>query len=353
MDREINSLVRTSVRDMKSYTTETTNKLDMSTNANLVGVNTVCRKVLTKLAKSDLSQYPTLHSDDLRNALAKKYRYKPENFNIGNGSDGLLDLIFKAFINPGDSVISPTPSFSMYNFFATSHLGRAVTVKLKDNLQLDAKKMIDAGGKITIICNPNNPTGKCFEEKDIYYILENAKGIVLIDEAYAEFSRKSYIGEIKNYNNLIITRTFSKAYGLASIRVGYAVADERTIEILDRIKPPYCLNILSETIAAEALKSNAFLNKTIKIIESEKREMYKKLRAIGTNPYPSDANFILVKLPVNSKTFCKKLEKEGILIKDVGGLPLLENHVRITVGTKTQNKLLIGKMSKVLDDMKN
>jgi histidinol-phosphate aminotransferase len=353
MDMEIDNYIRSSVRDMKPYSTETTRRLDMSTNTNLIGADPACKKVLMKLTNSKLNQYPTQNSDNLRNVLAKKHQYKPENFIVGNGSDEILDLVAKAFINPGDAVVYPTPSFSMYGFFTTSNLGRVVTIKLKNNFQLDAKKMISANGKITTICNPNNPTGKCFEKKDVYNILENAQGIVLIDEAYAEFSHKSFIEEIENYNNLIITRTFSKAYGLASIRVGYAVSNEKIIGILNRIKPPYNLNAISETIAVEALKSDAFLNKTIRTIDIEKKELYKKLKAIGTTPHLSDANFILVKLPVNSKTFCKKLEKEGILIKDVGGLSLLENHVRITVGTRMQNKLLIGKMSRVLAKMKS
>lgn len=350
---KINNLVRSSVKDMKPYRTETTTKLDMSTNANLIGINSICKKVLMEMAKSDLSQYPTQNSDNLRNTLAEKYHYSPDNFVVGNGSDEILDFVVKAFTNPGDKIVFPTPSFAMYGFYTSANLGRIVSIQLKGNFQLDVKKMIDAKGKLTMFCSPNNPTGNSFREKDIRDIIENARGIVLIDEAYAEFSGKSFIEEIEKYENLIITRTLSKAYGLASIRVGYAIGNKKIIRILNRIKPPYNLNAISEAIAAEALKSDAFLNKTIRTIETEKNELYKKLKSIGTTPYPSDTNFILVKLPVNSKAFCKKLEKEGVLIKDVGNLPLLENHVRITIGTRVHNKLLIEKMSKVLGKMKN
>lgn len=341
---------RKNLKELKPYVTEEFKGLRMDTNANILGINPAITKAL-RAKKFAINQYPSANSDLLRNALAKELRLSSDSIIVGNGSDEILDFIIRAYLEPNDTVAIPTPTFVMYKIYGILSFGKVVEIPLtKDNKiwNLDVSKFIGAKPKITIIANPNNPTGNCFPEKDILKIVRGRKGIVVIDEAYAEYSGKSFLSYVNKYSNLIITRTFSKAYGIAGLRVGYGVAHENIIKELLKVKPPYNLNVVSEALAVEALKYKRWLDKIVRITIEERELMSKALVKLGFEVFPSEANFILAKAPVKSEKLCLELKKRGILIKDFGSQHLLENCVRITVGRKADNNKLIANITKIL-----
>ncbi len=298
----------------------------------------------------NLNLYPSPSSRNLRVGLADFYDLDPGQIIVGNGSNETLNIILRAFINPGDRVLYPTPSFSMYPPYIKINMGEPCPIPLLDDFKLDLKSILNQEAKVTIICSPNNPTGNCFETEKIMEIIEK-KRLVLIDEAYAEFSDQSFIRYLDQYPNLMISRTFSKAWGLAGIRTGYLIANKKLIEKLMPIKSPYNLNTLSEYLAVNALKNCPdFVNQYKDMVVQERPRLATKLESLGFKTYPSDANFLLAKPPIKSTKLVKLLRKEGVFIKDVSHYPQLAGHVRITVGTRAMNEMIIEKMGKILGD---
>ncbi|MDI6708662.1 MAG: histidinol-phosphate transaminase [Candidatus Thermoplasmatota archaeon] len=341
---------RKDIKLLKPYFAEQFKGLRMDTNANILGINPAITRALST-AKFAINQYPAPNSDFLRKALAKKLKLSPDNIIAGNGSDEILDFIMRAYLEPNDALAIPTPTFVMYKIYGILNFAKVIEIPLtrtKKVWDLDVSAFLKAKPKITIIANPNNPTGNCFPENDILKIIENSKGIIVIDEAYAEYSGKSLLPYINKYSNLIITRTFSKAYALAGLRIGYGVAQQSIIEELLKVKPPYNLNAVSESLAIEALKSNAWLKKIVKITIEEREKLSKELEKLGFEVYPSVTNFVLAKAPINSEKLCAALRKKAILIKDFGMQKELENCVRITIGKREDNSRLIKSINVIL-----
>ncbi len=296
----------------------------------------------------NLNLYPSPSSQNLRVGLADFYDLDPGQIIVGNGSNENLNIILRAFINPGDKVLYPTPSFSMYPSYTKINMGKPWPIPLLDGFKLDLESILKQEAKLTIICSPNNPTGNCFEVEKIMEIIKR-KRLVLIDEAYVEFSDQSFIPYLDQYPNLMISRTFSKVWGFAGIRTGYLMANKKLIEKLMPIKPPYNLNSLSEYLAINALKNCPdFINQYKNMVLQERPRLAKKLESLGFKTYPSDANFLLAKPPIKGRKLVELLRKEGVFIKDVSHYPQLAGHVRITVGTRAINEVLIEKMGRIL-----
>jgi histidinol-phosphate aminotransferase len=339
--------VRKDLRAFKPYVAEEFKGLRMDTNTNIIEENpTILRALKTK--KFALNYYPSSNSDYLRNALAKELKICNDNIIVGNGSDEILDFIMRAYLEPGDRVAIPVPSFVMYKIYAKLNFANLIEIPLLNNWELDRNKIINSNAKIIIIGYPNNPTGNCFYKSDILRIIDSVKGIVVLDEAYAEYSNKTMLTYIKKYDNLVITRTFSKAYGIAGLRVGYGIAQENIIRELNKIKPPYNLNLVSELLAIEALKSKRWVNKIVRITITEREKLSKELEKLGFFVYHSDSNFILANSSIKSERLCLELKKKGILIKDFSSQKLLENCVRITIGRQEDNERLIQAITKIL-----
>lgn len=297
-----------------------------------------------------LNLYPSPSSQNLRVRLADFYGLDPGQIMVGNGSNETLNIILRAFINPGDRVLYPAPTFSMYPSYIKINMGEPCPIPLLEGFKLDVEAILNQEAKLTIICSPNNPTGNCFEAEKIMRIINN-KRLVLLDEAYAEFSDQNFIRYLDRYPNLMISRTFSKVWGLAGIRTGYLMAHEKLIEKLMPIKPPYNLNSLSECLAVNALKNCPdFVDHYKNMVIQERPHLAEKLESLGFKTYPSHANFLLAKPPIKSTKLVKLLRKEGVFIKDVSHYPQLAGHVRITVGTRTMNEVVLQKMSKILGD---
>ncbi len=270
-----------------------------------------------------------------------------ENTFLGNGSDEAIDLLYRAFCNPGkDNVIILPPTYGMYEVSANINDVEVRKVDLLPNFQLDLEKIaetIDANTKLIFICSPNNPTGNSIIRTDIETILANFKGLVVIDEAYINFAKqKTFIQELTEYANLVVLQTFSKAWGLAALRLGMAFSSRPVIDILNKVKPPYNINQATQDLALAALNNIQQVNQWITITVAERERLRTELAQLPMvkKVYPSDANFILVEVEDAIATYNTLMDK-GIIVRDRSKVTLCEGCLRITVGTVAENTELI------------
>lgn len=294
------------------------------------------------------NRYPDPLQLDVKEKLGKIKGLPTQNIFLGNGSDEAIDILFRAFCNPGvDNVIICPPTYGMYEVSANINDVKVIKVPLTpDEFQLDTPnilKAINKNSKLIFICCPNNPTGNGVKWDSVKTILENFEGIVVIDEAYINFARyRSLIPELLNYPNLIILQTLSKAWGLAGLRVGMAFASEPIIDIFNSIKPPYNINSVSQKLALEALDNTDKINNWIKTIVEEREILITEISKLSfvLRVYPSEANFILIKVKDAIAAYNYLVSKE-IIIRDRSKVELCEGCLRITIGTKEENKLLL------------
>ena len=332
----------------KYYNPDVGKAVRLDTNTNVLGSNPAAEKFLSTFRPS-LDNYPNTYSDNLRDALGELYGLERENFVAGSGSDEMLDLVFKTFSDWGSTSTIPIPSYTLYDYFITMNGGRSEFVDLTEDFQLDVDAMVRSGSKIILIPSPNNPTGNSFRIKDLEEILSKAKGIVVVDEAYAEYAEESMVRRVNEFDNLIVLRTFSKAYAMAALRIGYAVSNLNIAGMMNCVKIPYSLNMMSEMAAVAAVKDQSFIERSVKMVREQRPYLTEGLRKLGFQPYPSDSNFILAKAPIDHKVLVDGLKEKGVLIRDFGQKRRTENCVRMTVGTKELNDLLLQKMAEVID----
>lgn len=292
------------------------------------------------------NRYPDPMQWAVKKRLSEIKGVPPQNIFLGNGSDEAIDILFRAFCVPGkDNVITVPPTYGMYEVSANINDVAIKNVPLTPDFQLDLEKIaeaIDASTKLIFICSPNNPTANSINREDIETILANFPGLVVIDEAYINFSRqKTFIQELTEYGNLVILQTLSKAWGLAGLRVGMAFASEEVIEVFNKVKPPYNINQSSQQLALEALNNIDQVNDWIRETIMERELLVKNLAALPfvVSIYPSDANFILVKT-TDAKGIYNFLVDRGIIVRDRSKVTLCEGCLRITIGTISENQVL-------------
>ena len=293
------------------------------------------------------NRYPDPIQFKVKQRLSEIKGIPPENIFLGNGSDEAIDILFRAFCRPGvDNVITLPPTYGMYEVSANINDVEVRKIKLTPDYQLDMEgiaEAIDENTKIIFICSPNNPTGNSINRADIETILANFQGLIVIDEAYINYSRqKTFIQELTEYANLVVLHTLSKAWGLAGLRLGMAFASEEIIKVFNKVKPPYNINEASQRIALEALQNVEQINNWIKLTVSEREKLINDLGKLELvlKIFPSDANFILVKT-VDAKGIYDHLVNNGIIVRDRSKVELCEGSLRITVGTPDENKTLI------------
>jgi len=268
-----------------------------------------------------------------------------EDIFLGNGSDEIIDLLIRAFCNPGkDSILINTPTYGMYEVCARINDIEVLKDDLNDDFQIDFEKLFTKAekAKIIFICSPNNPTGNVIKQNIILELLENFNGIVLVDEAYIDFSdAESFANYINTYQNLVVLQTFSKALGMAGIRMGMAFANSKIVNILNKIKFPYNISQLNQKAALQALEDSNYKAaiETIKIQRKWLSDQLNQLEIV-VKIWQSDANFILVKFK-NHKEVFEFLKNEGIIVRDRSNEPKCEGCLRITVGKPLDNLLLI------------
>lgn len=304
--------------------------------------------------ENGVNRYPDPQQKTVKALLAEQKGVNANQILLGNGSDEVLDLLFRAFCEPNrDNVITLPPTYGMYGVLANLNAVENREVLLSDDDFQPQTEMIlnaiDANTKMIFLCSPNNPTGNFFSKESVVTLIQHFYGLVVLDEAYVDFSdNESWLSELNVFPNLIITQTLSKAYGLAGIRMGILYASAEIISVLNKIKPPYNLNNLSQQKALEVLMNKETIQNKITLIKIEKKLLFKQLLEVKfiQKIYPSEANFILIKVDDAYKRYNQLLEK-GIVVRNRSNQPLCENCLRISIGTAEENKLLINTLKTI------
>ena len=300
---------------------------------------------------SPLTKWYNRYPDPLQWAVKEKLSVikgvAPENIFLGNGSDECIDLLLRAFCEPGvDNIIIVPPTYGMYEVSANINNVQVKKVPLTPEFQLDLPALeaaVDDHTKMIFLCSPNNPTGNSLLREDVEMLLNNYFGIVVMDEAYINFSRqRTYVQELEDYPNLVVLQTLSKAWGLAALRVGMAFASESIIAVLNKIKPPYNISQASQELVLKALEGVDQVNEMIRVLVQERTRLEQELpkKDMVEEVYPSDANFLLVKVK-DARGLYQELLNKGIVVRDRSNVILCEGCLRITVGTERENDELL------------
>ncbi|QJW44492.1 histidinol-phosphate transaminase [bacterium BFN5] len=305
----------------------------------------VHERLLNRLSFLAFNRYPDIGMKNLKEQIAQNFAINPNQVLVGNGSSEILEKLFYAFGGPGRSIVFPTPSFSMYHIYAKLTESNPVPVLLESDYRLDADKMLAAAeaaeAKLIVLCTPNNPTGNAMPQQDIEKIVAKARCPVVVDEAYFEFHGESAFRLLERYPNVIIARTFSKAYGFASARVGYMIANSAIVAMVGKVCMPYHVNALS-LAGAEVIYQ--MREEFVPYIQQTIAERERLAAALGTLPevtvYPSATNFLLIK---TAKAAClnQALAEQGVGIRDFSQAPGLTDCLRISIGTPTENDAVL------------
>ena len=349
MQNKIEDLVRENIKRMKPYS---------SARHEFHGNASVLLDANENAFGSPLPENYNRYPDPLQSALKQKIAgikgIAAENIFLGNGSDEAIDLLIRIFCEPGlDNIIICPPTYGMYEVCAGVNDVRVRKVPLKENLQLDIEtvlKLSDSFTKLIFICSPNNPTGNIIGRTDIETVLRNFNGLVIIDEAYIDYSRQhSYINALADYPNLVVLQTLSKAWGLAGLRLGMAFASPKIIGYLSKIKYPYNVNAATQKLAMEALESEQSINVWTKQIVGQRKWLREHLVLLPfvKKIYPSDANFLLVKME-DADAVYNYLASKGVIVRNRSNQPGCENCLRITIGTPDQNDRLLNELKNLI-----
>jgi histidinol-phosphate aminotransferase len=342
MSFDLNTIIRPNIRNLVPYS---------SARDEFKGEASVYLDANENSLGSPLIKWYNRYPDPLQWEVKKKLSaikgIAPEQIFLGNGSDEAIDLLYRAFCEPGiDNVVICPPTYGMYEVSANINNIKLKKVPLTPEYQLDLEAMeeaIDANTRIIWLCSPNNPTGNSLDREDVEIILNNFDGLVVVDEAYINFSRhRSFIPDLADYPNLVVLQTLSKAWGLAALRIGMAFASKEIIEVFNRIKPPYNISQAAQELVLEALDRVDDVNNMIRILVEERKTLAEELTKLPQviRVYPSDANFLLVKT-VDAKGLYKYLVSKGIVVRDRSNVILCDESLRITVGTPRENQVLL------------
>ena len=295
-----------------------------------------------------LNLYPDDNYTQLKEAIVNYIGCKIENISVGNGSSELLDLCVKTFVDTNELILSLDPTFSMYSIYAkivnSRYIGAGEGNDFTINVDDVIKSIEENDPKLTIICNPNNPTGTTIKRDDVLRIVKSTDNVVIVDEAYMEFSNESVVDEIENYDNLIVVKTMSKAFSMAGIRTGYLIANEELVKTIEKVRPPYNLNSISALLATKALKQKEKMLSYVENLKVEREKIYEKLIDMGGKAYRSGANCVFFSSKVDN--LAEKLIDNDVLIRKFGGK--LDNYYRVTVGSPKENEAFLNAMKKIV-----
>ena len=312
-----------------------------------VGEDDKLRNIILDIVSNfNFNKYPDPNANELREELANFINKDKENIICGNGGDEIINLIIMAFVDPKDNIIVHSPSFEMYQISSTINYGNIIKVPDLKDYVIDTNGIIEEANKnnakLIFLCTPNNPTGYLMTREEIDRVINNTEGIIVLDEAYVEFSDLKEV-DYTNNDRIIIVRTLSKLFGLAGLRIGYGVGSVNIINCLNKVKPPYNVNGLTQSIATNVLKNRDLIIKRIDYFKSERDRLIESLRKLDyLKVYNSNTNFILVKIDSKYKDeITKKLEKNSILAKIYNNKPELENCIRISISKKEVNDLIL------------
>ncbi|MDG1778646.1 MAG: histidinol-phosphate transaminase [Flavobacteriaceae bacterium] len=336
----LNQLIRPCIKAMKPYSSARDEFKSQDQNLVFLDAN-------ENPFANGLNRYPDPQQQLLKDKLAELKGVEPNQILLGNGSDEVLDLLFRVFCTPNkDAMLTLTPTYAMYGVLANLNAVEQQTVALTADFQIDVEAVLNAtqpNTKLLFVCSPNNPSGNTMNVIAIKRILDNFNGIVVIDEAYIDFTdATSWLKYLSAYPNLVVTQTLSKAYGLAGIRLGICYASSEIIAVLNKIKPPYNINILTQKAALEVLSDRTTTQEQVRIILSERDTLIQNFQNIPwiETLFPTDANFILMRVDDANLRY-EQLKQKGIIVRNRTNQPLCENCLRISVGTPQENMKLI------------
>lgn len=355
---QISDLVREEIKRLVPYEANQVEcKIKLDANESPYDMPDVIKAEVSRIFSdnSGINLYPDTDSTELRKALSRKWGIDKDMFVVGNGSDQIIQILTNTFIGKGDKVVCPSPSFSMYGLSAEINGGETVEYKMKEenDFEFDVNEFIELclknNPKVIYICNPNNPTGGFIPVESVRKVVEACQNsIVVVDEAYNEFVNASCVGLLKYFKNIVILRTFSKAFGLAGVRCGYSMASLEVSGFFNRVRPPYNLNSLTQKVCTITLKYQDLIDEYISKINLNRDWLYENLLKInGIKVNKTYANFILVKIE-NASLVSQRLLDEGILVRNYGSSSALGNFLRISVGNREQNEALIKSLNKAL-----
>jgi histidinol-phosphate aminotransferase len=363
MDKDSKEWLQSKLREIKSFAKyvkpesvldaaletgiETEKVIKLNQNENLFLSKDFLRSILNDVIDEvDLRLYSKEGEAELKNALGRYVGLPPDYVILGNGSDQIIDLIIRTFLGKDGIAISIKPTYSMYKWSANHLRVKYFEIPLKEDFSLDVEGILESakGNKgICFICSPNNPTGNQFELEDVKAVIEGFPGLVLVDEAYVEFAKNSLVKLVKEYENLIVTRTFSKAFGLAGLRIGYALSNSETsTAIFEYAQLPYSLNCIGLKLALKVLEMVDIFKESIERLKEEREKLIKRLNSIkGVRAFKSDANFILFQVMKPYEKVFNELFSKGILVRKIGKVLNFEGCLRVTVGLPYMNDRLI------------
>lgn len=341
---DLNTLVRENVRTMKPYS---------SARDDFKGEADIFLDANENPYPSPYNRYPDPLQWRVKEKLAAIKHVRPEQIFLGNGSDEAIDLVIRAFCEPNrDSILITDPTYGMYSVCSEINAVNVQRVKLTSTFDLDVDKTlkaIDSTTKVIFLCSPNNPTGNLLGSDNIKTVIDQFDGLVVIDEAYIDFTQeKSFVEELSSYRNLIILQTFSKAWGLAGLRLGMAFASPDIINVLNKIKYPYNINIQTQDLALKALGFARQKEQWVVEIIEQRKKLATELASLSTTVkvFPSDSNFLLVQVQEAVKTY-RYLMNRGIIVRDRSNVTLCNDCLRITIGTPAENERLVKAMKEM------
>lgn len=346
MEFNLETLIRENIKVLKPYSSARDEYISSGENMVFLDAN-------ENPYDNGVNRYPDPHQRGIKSILAQQKCITKEQILLGNGSDEVLDLLFRAFCEPNkDNIISLPPTYGMYKVLSETNAIENREILLTSEFQPDVANIltkIDNNTKLLFVCSPNNPSGNLIEQEKIQELLTNFKGLVVIDEAYIDFSgSESWISSLIEYPNLVVTQTLSKAYGMAGIRLGMCFSSKEIIDVLKKIKPPYNVNELTQERAVQGISDSKRLIGEVASILEERKKLNAELNKVSfiEKIYRSHANFVLVKVDDADERY-DQLLKKGIVTRNRSTQPLCSNTLRLTVGTPTENTKLIKALKEI------
>jgi len=338
------SAIRPEVRNLSAYTLiQVEHEIKANQNESPFDIPVELKKQVFRYAETrSWSRYPKLVPTEFIEELAKYTTWYKEGILIGNGSDEILQILTLATIERGNKVVMPAPTYGIYKLLSSSLGAQVLEVPLNADYTFKVDRLLATVQRETpqmvFICSPNNPTGCVIHKDELRLLLSSTKALIVVDEAYYEFSGSTCLPLLEKYDNLLILRTFSKAFSLAGLRVGYLLAHPDLVKEIAKVKMPYNLNFFSIAAATLVLQHRELLQQRVEYIRQQRDRVFRQMQKIpGVKPYPSEANFILFELDKDVKLVFQSLLKEGILIRDVSHYPMLSKALRVSIGLEEEN----------------
>jgi histidinol-phosphate aminotransferase len=349
-------LRRNALRDLRLYSPESPSPVDLSDNTNLWGAPPAAEEAVRDFATASLRRYPETYAESLKEAIGAYAAVGANQVMTGVGSDDVLDTILRAFADAGDTVSVPNPTFVMMPVFSRLNGLTPIPIPLTASYDVDVEATVAADARITYLCSPNNPTGAAFSRSAIDDIVRRTTGIVMIDEAYFEFNDETAADLVGSSDRVLIVRTFSKAFGLAGLRIGYALGSPELIAEVEKARGPYKVSAVAAAAACGALRSGVeWMQRTVREASQERDAFASALRERGLSPAPSKANFVFVPI-ANAARVAAAMRESGVAVRPFAGIPQFSpaleqsggSALRITVGPRTAMSAALDALDKAL-----